>query len=181
MPTLPTDFDLATESIRLRRLVPKDAPDLARLRNDAETMRWALPTGITEAEAAEAITGASEMWAKGEAAEFGIVSRDADNLLGTINLTFFGPARASIGFGVAPEARGDGVATQALRLVSAWSFRTFNDLIRLELWILPENKPSLRVAERAGFAREGVLRSRLPFGDEFRDVVSYSLLRSDSP
>jgi len=52
-------------------------------------------------------------------------------------------------------------------------------LIRLELWILPDNEPSFRAAERAGFQHEGLLRSRLPFGGEFRDVVSYSLLRSD--
>jgi len=34
-------------------------------------------------------------------------------------------------------------------------------------------------AERTGFHREGVFRSRLPFGDELRDVVVFSRLRSD--
>jgi RimJ/RimL family protein N-acetyltransferase len=35
------------------------------------------------------------------------------------------------------------------------------------------------VAERTGFRREGVLRSRLPFGDDVRDVLVFSRLRTD--
>jgi [ribosomal protein S5]-alanine N-acetyltransferase len=67
----------------------------------------------------------------------------------------------------------------ALKLLSEWAFTTFHDLVRLELWIIVGNEPSIRVAERAGFQREGVFRSRLPFGRELRDVVAFSLLRSD--
>jgi RimJ/RimL family protein N-acetyltransferase len=180
MPIFPTDFDLAAGVFRLRRLVPGDAPALARLRQDGETMRWAFPSGTTDAEAEAEIAAADELWASGETAHFAIVSRDRNRLLGTISLTFYGPSRASLGYGVAPEARGKGIATGALELVSNWAFRTFDDLIRLELWILTGNELSLRVAERAGFLREGVLRSRLPFGGEFHDVVSYSRIRSDS-
>jgi len=51
---------------------------------------------------------------------------------------------------------------------------------RLELWIVPGNVASTQVAKRAGFQREGVFRSRLPFGDELSDVVVFSLLRTDS-
>lgn len=38
---------------------------------------------------------------------------------------------------------------------------------------------SVVVAERAGFQREGVARSRYPFGDEFVDVLVDSLARGD--
>jgi [ribosomal protein S5]-alanine N-acetyltransferase len=100
-------------------------------------------------------------------------------VLGTINLSFYGPQRASIGFGLVADARGQGIAAAALRLLSDWAFATFGDLARLELWILPGNERSLRVAERAGFQREGVLRARHQFGHELRDVVSYSRLPND--
>ena len=42
-----------------------------------------------------------------------------------------------------------------------------------------ENEPSQRVAEKAGFVREGVLRSSLVHKGERRDVIMYSLVRED--
>jgi [ribosomal protein S5]-alanine N-acetyltransferase len=43
----------------------------------------------------------------------------------------------------------------------------------------PETRP-LRVAEKAGFTREGVLRSYMEFNGRRRDGVMYSLLRQDA-
>jgi [ribosomal protein S5]-alanine N-acetyltransferase len=179
LPTFPPTFDLAAGGFRLRRLHPGDAAALARASQDEESLRWADPTGLTEATAAAEIADADELWAAGRAARFAIVPADGNRLLGTINLTFYGPQRASIGFGLAAEARGQGIAAAALRLLSDWAFATFDDLARLELWILPGNERSLRVAEKAGFKCEGVLRTRHQFGSELRDVVSYSRLPSD--
>jgi RimJ/RimL family protein N-acetyltransferase len=47
---------------------------------------------------------------------------------------------------------------------------------RLELTCSPDNVGSQRVAERAGFVREGVLRSHLPYKGARRDSVMFSLL-----
>jgi len=117
VPTFPTNLDLTTEGFRLRRLVPRDIAALARLRQDKETRRWAYPAGSTEADAEAAIAAADQMWASGEAAECAIVSLDG-TLLGTIALKFYGPARASLAYNLAPEARGHGIATHAVTLIS---------------------------------------------------------------
>lgn len=63
-----------------------------------------------------------------------------------------------LGYLVAARARGRGVATQALQLITEWAFAELGAL-RLELLISVENDASKRVAARAGFVREGVLRS----------------------
>jgi RimJ/RimL family protein N-acetyltransferase len=68
---------------------------------------------------------------------------------------------------------GRGVATGALRLVAEWAFRTLG-LRRLELVTLPGNEASQRVAEKAGFRREGVLPRHLDHDGEPRDCVLYS-------
>jgi RimJ/RimL family protein N-acetyltransferase len=47
---------------------------------------------------------------------------------------------------------------------------------RVELWIDPDNKPSLGVAESVGFTREGLLRSFMPIRGVRRDMLMYSLL-----
>ncbi|HJQ73992.1 MAG TPA: GNAT family N-acetyltransferase [Gaiellaceae bacterium] len=64
---------------------------------------------------------------------------------------------AELGYVVAPEARGRGVATEALRQLTAWAFE--QGMERLELLISVDNTASKKVAERCGYVREGVLRS----------------------
>jgi len=83
--------------------------------------------------------------------------------------------RAAVGYWLAPEARGRGVATRAVRLVAGWTFAELG-LARLELTCGPENVASQRVAERCGFVREGVLRSHIRFKGGRRDTVVFSLL-----
>jgi RimJ/RimL family protein N-acetyltransferase len=63
-----------------------------------------------------------------------------------------------LGYIVASTARGRGVATQALRLLTEWAFSELG-AVRIELLISVENEASKRVAERCGYEREGVLRS----------------------
>ena len=64
------------------------------------------------------------------------------------------PGIAQTGYWVAPEARGRGLAGTALVLLSRWALATL-PLIRLQLFTDVDNPASMRVAERAGFARGG--------------------------
>jgi RimJ/RimL family protein N-acetyltransferase len=63
-------------------------------------------------------------------------------------------------------------------LLARWAL-TEKELARFQLRADVENEASQRVAERAGFVREGVLRSSLELKGERRDVVMYSLVRED--
>lgn len=65
---------------------------------------------------------------------------------------------AELGYVVMPEARGRGVATAGLRMLTAWGFRELG-AERLELLISAENAASRRVAEHCGYTYEGTLRS----------------------
>ena len=170
---------LRGEKVRLRPLARSDLREYQRIGQDEETVRWVDPSGLTPERAQEIFDEAEALWREGKEAVFAVTPTDSDALVGTINLHFYDSSRASIGYGVAPETRGRGVATEALKLLSGWAFTFAPDLVRLELWIVPGNDASVAVAERAGFYREGVFRSRYRFGDEFRDVVVYSLVRSD--
>jgi RimJ/RimL family protein N-acetyltransferase len=91
-----------------------------------------------------------------------------------------GEAReAELGYMLAPGARGRGVATDALRQLSDWAFGTLG-ACRLQLLISVDNQPSSRVAERAGFTLEGVLRSMYVKQDLRSDTEVWSLLPSDA-
>ena len=63
-------------------------------------------------------------------------------------------------------------------LVARWAFAELG-LKRVGLMTDPRNKSSRRVAERAGFKKEGILRSWTDVNGERVDHVSYSLLPSD--
>lgn len=84
--------------------------------------------------------------------------------------------RATVGYWVAAEARGRGVCTRALRLLSRHALEEL-ELQRVDLVTDPDNVASQRVAEKVGFRREGVLRAHLRHpGGRIRDSVMFSLL-----
>ena len=82
---------------------------------------------------------------------------------------------AEIGYWLAPEARGRGAATRALRLLSRWTLREW-PIRRLHLMADVDNTASQAVAVRAGFTREGVMRSGMLARGVARDHVVFSLL-----
>ncbi|HET9937562.1 MAG TPA: GNAT family protein, partial [Gaiella sp.] len=79
---------------------------------------------------------------------------------------------------VAPAARCRGIAVRAIGLLTDWCLGALG-VARVELRIDVVNEPSLRVAERLGFVRDGVLRS-MHFKDGRRtDLAVYSRLPGD--
>lgn len=87
-------------------------------------------------------------------------------------------AEAELGYIVAGEARGQGVGTAILRLLTDWSF-TELAAQRLVLVIDVENHASQRIAERCGYQREGVMRSTHVKQGLRADVGLWSRLPSD--
>lgn len=83
-----------------------------------------------------------------------------------------------LGYMVAAWARGRGVATEMLRQLTAWAFDELGAL-RITLIIDVDNGASLKVAERCGYVREGVMRS-VHLKDGIRsDAELWSRLPSD--
>jgi RimJ/RimL family protein N-acetyltransferase len=85
---------------------------------------------------------------------------------------------AELGYVVAPWARGRGVASEALRQLTDWAFGE-RGMVRLELYIDAANEASKRVAQRAGYTFEGVLRSRHVKPSRRADTELWSRLVDD--
>jgi ribosomal-protein-alanine N-acetyltransferase len=119
--------------------------------------------------------------ATGAGYSFVIAEADGDRGIGAIGLWLrnIDLGRASIGYWVAPSARGRNAAWHALCAVRDWAF-TSHHIPRLELYVEPWNTPSIRTAEGAGFRGEGLLRGWEAVGDERRDMLMFSLLDDDS-
>lgn len=65
-----------------------------------------------------------------------------------------------IGYWIAPDAQGNGLATRAVMLLSRWALQSAG-MIRVEALLNPHNVASRRVVEKSGFRPEGHLRSYL--------------------
>jgi [ribosomal protein S5]-alanine N-acetyltransferase len=83
-----------------------------------------------------------------------------------------------IGYWIAPDAEGNGLATRAAILLSRWALHTAG-MIRVEALLDPDNIASRRVIEKSGFRPEGHLRSYLELDGHPADALAYSLLHSD--
>jgi RimJ/RimL family protein N-acetyltransferase len=85
-----------------------------------------------------------------------------------------------LGYTVVRAARGLGVGSEALRLLTDWAMREL-DPLRIQLQISADNSGSKRVAERAGYVYEGTLRS-VHFKQGIRqDMEVWSRLPDDPP
>jgi RimJ/RimL family protein N-acetyltransferase len=82
---------------------------------------------------------------------------------------------AEIGYGVRSDERGKGYATEALLAVARWAL-TDGGIQRAWLTANTDNVASVRVAEKAGFHREGTLRRTGLEDDGLHDQAVFSLL-----
>jgi [ribosomal protein S5]-alanine N-acetyltransferase len=171
---------LSDETIRLEPLDARFVSDFEQLATDPDTVRFTrVPAAPDAGFAAAWVDRYVAGWNDGSRAGFAILSPD-DQFLGMVAIVDLDLAgrQGEIGYIVVPTARGQGVAGRALRLVSAWALGELG-LERVELRISFDNEPSVRVAERLGFVREGVLRSLHLKDDARGDMAVYSLLRGE--
>ena len=115
----------------------------------------------------------------GDGIDFAIVEAASGRQLGAIGLmnANWRFMTIEVGYWLAPEARGQGHMSRAVRLVVRWAFEDLA-MLRVGLKADPENLESQRVAERCGFRREGHLRSELIVlrSGQRRDSLVYGLL-----
>jgi RimJ/RimL family protein N-acetyltransferase len=163
---------LADGEIALRPPSVEDIPAIVEACQDPEIPRWTrVPSPYTEEDARAFL-------ARGAEGSLAVVDPRTEEFLGVIGVRDIGDSVGQIGYWIKREARGRGVATRALRLVSAWAFDALK-LARLQLVTEPENIASQRVAEKAGFEREGLLRAYAELKGRRPDFYLYSLLPRD--
>jgi RimJ/RimL family protein N-acetyltransferase len=173
--TLPSpDPPLGDGVVALRLPDERDLRAIERGVHDPDVMRaFGRPTMSAE----QLLELNRSRWDHDEAATFSIC--DATGAcVGHVFVNLSGMRRGGVGYWLLPEARGKGLATRAVTLVSRWALGELA-LARLALLTEPSNRQSQRVAERCGFHREGVLRSYTEIDGRRVDNVAFSLLPSD--
>ena len=150
-----TDLSPSDGVVILRAWRREDSESLVEcLDGDPEIMVWLdqVPQPYTRADALAYIGGIGE-------SAFAVTDAETGRILGSVGVRFSETGDVGeIGYWMRSDARGRGVMTRAVLLVARWAFDE-GGAARVQLRADVDNVASRRVAEKAGFQLEGVLRS----------------------
>ena len=182
MPEIPLpNPPLRADSFVLRPWRHTDTTALVEACQDPEISRWtAVPSPYGERDAFAYLARAEADRLAGRELGLAIADESGDELLGSCGLARFDwhDRKAEIGYWIAAGARRRSVGSGATRLLARWGLDHLA-LERVELLVNPANEASQRLAERAGFTREGLLRRYRRRKGEREDLIMFSLLRGD--
>ncbi|HEY5820618.1 MAG TPA: GNAT family N-acetyltransferase [Propionibacteriaceae bacterium] len=162
----------------LRPFSETDADRVVQACTDPRTRHWlvSMPQPYTHHDALDYIELTRELAARRSGLAWCIADPHDDRCLGSISLEGFGgySRRAEIGYWAHPSARGLGVVTAAVRLVTAYA-EEVGLVDSIVIRCAAGNTASRHVAEGSGYTQAGVLPASEPLGDgELADLISYS-------
>jgi RimJ/RimL family protein N-acetyltransferase len=166
--------------IRLEPLEQRHQRDVHALVADPEILRFTrIPVPVPDEFARSWIAGYETARGDGTREGFAVVNGAGEFVgLGLAPQIEADDGEVELGYIVTRAARGRGVASEILRLLTAWAFSELGAM-RAYLIIDVENRASERVAERCGYLREGVMRSTHLKQGERIDAGLWSRLPSD--
>jgi ribosomal-protein-alanine N-acetyltransferase len=155
-----------------------DAQAVMDAYQDEAIQRWHVQRADSLAETREWITGWQGGWAAETGAHWAVVDAESDILLGRAALKHlkFADGTADVAYWTVPAARGKGVCPRAVDAMASWAFGMAG-FHRLDLEHAVGNTASCRVADKTGFAVEGVRRSAWLQADGRHDVHAHARLR----
>jgi ribosomal-protein-serine acetyltransferase len=107
----------------------------------------------------------------------GIFSRDGSQFFGAISINFINHQHnfVNIGYWVRTSRQRQGIAHDALRLMSEFGFQDLR-FSRLEIVVAEDNLASRKLAEKIGAHFEGMARNRLLIHGKLHTAAMYSLV-----
>ncbi|HZC06872.1 MAG TPA: GNAT family protein [Ktedonobacterales bacterium] len=178
-PSWPT---LETTRLRLRRFRDDDLEPFMAYRNDLEVARYQSWEGISLVEAHAFIEAQREtpLGVPGEGAQIAIELKETGALIGDcyFHVEAEHPWQAEIGYTLATEAQGRGLATEAVGAWLTYAFDTFH-LHRVIAIVDCENLRSVALLERLGVRREGHFLQNVWFKGKWGDEYLYAALRDE--
>jgi ribosomal-protein-serine acetyltransferase len=175
---------LTDKVVALRRFHPRDVDAFHAAVNESlgeliPWMSWAHPA-YSRDEVAEYIRIVGDSWDAGRYYAFAITDARDGTMLGAASLSHIHPVYnfCNLGYWIRTSHRGNGLAARAARLTAKFGFEQLG-LIRVEVVIAVGNEASLKVAEKSGAHREGILRDRVTVREQIHDAVMFSFVRAD--
>ena len=170
--------NLESQRLVLRQITPEDANEIFAMRSNAAVMKY-VPRPLCK-QVAEAMTLINTMQQRietNEGVNWAITLKGSDKMVGYIGhfKIDWENFRSEIGYMLLPEFYGNGIATEAVKLIIEYGFKEMK-MHSLEAVIDPENIASARVLEKNKFLKEAYYSENGFYEGKFLDAVVYSLL-----
>lgn len=170
--------NITTERLLLRPYSAHDRDDIFEYASDTAVTDWVrFATHVTKADTDKFLQQRFAEQQTGERIGWAIeltVERKVIGGCGFLNIAK-DDKRAEFGYVINPRYWGHGYATEAALAAVPFGFAKLG-LHRIEAFVFPANTGSIRVLEKCGFNREGLLREREFQKGSFRDLLIYARL-----
>ena len=163
---------IETERFHLRRLTVADAPSLFHILSNPEVAQFSGRPALNRmTEAVEVLRDVGLDFATRRAIRWGVCLGEQGRIVATVGLHHWDRINRhiSIGFDVARDRWGEGIASESVGAVIEFAFDQLG-VHRVEADVISSNEPCLAVLERLGFEREGRLKERLYIKGSFHDI-----------
>jgi ribosomal-protein-alanine N-acetyltransferase len=173
---------IETERFHLRRLSVSDAPHLFHILSDPEVARFSGRRPLQRMnDAVEVLRDVGLDFATRRAIRWGVSSGEHGKIVATVGMHNWDKQHRhiSVGFDVARDRWGEGIATEAVGAVVEFAFDQLG-VHRIEADVISSNEPCLAVLERIGFEREGRLKERMYMDGTFHDIDILACRRAGS-
>jgi ribosomal-protein-alanine N-acetyltransferase len=169
------------DKINLRQISKSDAMSIYRYARDEAISRYTfIPHPYRLDDAYEFIKLTHSARRRKSGYHFGVETKDNGQIIGMVGLIAVNHARRNgeIGYWLAKPFWGQGLMAEAIKLMLRFCFVELK-LHRVQAHVFPANKASLRLLEKAGFTREGLIREAFLKNGEYVDCYVYSILEDD--
>jgi RimJ/RimL family protein N-acetyltransferase len=166
--------ELRDGELLLRPPAEADIPAVVAACSDPEITRFIpfMPSPYSDDDARRWLAAVLEAWQTTPERTFAILDEESQVFLGVVTVRLV--EEGTVGYWLAPAARGRGVMSRAVALVVEWA-RTTHRIRVLRLTTHPDNAASQHVAARAGFRRVGTTSDHPVFRDGTTEAVLFEL------
>jgi len=172
---------LETERFILRKGVVDDSKDLFELYSNENVVKY-LPLKLFDSieDAIGEINWYEKIFKEQIGLRWVIEETMTQKVIGTCGYLNYEKEhnRIEIGYDLKPEYWGKGIMQEALSKIIHFAFTSMK-INKIEAKIEPENKSSIKLLEKLGFYKEGVLRQHEFEKGKYVDLAIFSILKSE--
>ena len=172
--------EISTDRLHLREIKQEDAESIYKILSDPEVIKYDtfdLLTNIRQVD--DLIRWFGHEYKQKHAIFWGISLKDHHEVIGFCKCEIEVPeVRADLGYDLRSDYWNKGIMTEALNAVIEYTLNNIG-VNRIEAAVSTENKGSIRVLEKLGFVKEGILRERSYFKGKCHDMMMLSILKNE--
>lgn len=177
---MPETVRIFGDLVAIREFVRSDAEDVQRIVGDDRVTNW---LSYDSRGKKETLAMLDRMKASSEENprtdySLAVVTPPSDRVIGFCRIGLSGVKAGKLGYAIAYDEWGKGYATDVARTMVDFGFQKLG-LHRISAAIAPDNTTSIKVVEKLGFSREGILRDHVFSNGAWRDSVLYSILQPE--